>query len=134
MTDHNLTRQTSPLTRPVTPFMSHVFKVGFIMAVTVVIFESLIPPLYETGPGYFDKVLHFGAYGVLMVLAALAYPAKRLLPLAVTLFCLGGGIEITQSLMNQGRDGSWADQLANASGIALPMLLWMGAMKLRNRQ
>jgi hypothetical protein len=115
----------------VTPRLSHVFKVIFILAMTILIFESLIPPLYASGPGYHDKLLHFCAYGVLMVLGAIAYPAVRLLILALMLFCLGGGIELAQSLMGQGRDGSWADQFANSCGIALPIILWIGFVRLR---
>jgi len=133
MSEHSQNLPRSPFERPIGLRLSHGFKAVFILAVAVVIFESLIPPLSAAGPGHFDKIAHFAAYAVLAVLGGAAFPHIRLLILAVTLCVLGGGIEIAQALMGQGRDGSWADQLANVLGVGLPIILWAAAVKFRKR-
>jgi len=118
--------------RPVPAKMSHIFKAVFFLALIVITFESLIPPIATATPTQHDKLLHFAAYAVLMTLAGLAFPKARLINLAVFLFAVGGAIEIVQSLMGQGRDGNLGDQLANMSGVICPILLWLLIKKLRS--
>lgn len=129
MTSQPSEPKISPYIRPITPVASHVFKGILVLAIAVITHESLIPAFEATNPTQFDKFMHFGAYGVLMILAALAIPTARLTPMAILLFCYGGAIEIAQSLMAQGRDGSFADQFANGAGLIVPILLWMWIKK-----
>lgn len=98
-------------------------RMVFVIALAVVTFESLIAPAQSSTPSNFDKLVHFGAYFVLMYLATLAYPKFKLWVLGLFLFAWGGGIEIAQELMNRGRDGSLADQLANGGGVGAAFLL-----------
>jgi len=124
-------RNPSHFIRPIPVGFSHVFKAVFFLALIVIVFESLIPPIATATPTQHDKLLHFAAYAVLMTLASLAFPKARLINLAVLLFCVGGMIEIVQSLMAQGRDGNLADQLANMGGVICPILLWVWIKTLR---
>ncbi len=116
-----------------TQYASYGFKLVFIAAVTVITFESLIAPIHSATPSTHDKLVHFGAYFILSLLAFLAYPKVKLWILGLGLLVLGGGLEIAQELMKQGRDGSIADQLANGGGVVLGLILVKIFMAFFNR-
>jgi len=90
----------------------------FAFACLAVAWASLVPTTALPGVSLWDKAEHAGAYLVLTVLGAAAFPA-RLTRLTVGLFIGGVGIELLQSLMGLGRQGDPADALANTLGIAL---------------
>ncbi|XHS76338.1 VanZ family protein [Burkholderiaceae bacterium UC74_6] len=77
------------------------------------------PPQADLG---WDKLNHFSAFSTLMVFAAWSWPQHwRRAPLGLLTY--GGFIEIVQSFI-PGRDGEWADLLADAIGIALGVALF----------
>ena len=120
---------TAANSRPISGYWVIGFKCIFIAAVLLIIHESLIPAGNNSAPNNWDKIVHFIAYFVLSVLALLAFPRARLLPIIAGLTLLGVGIEIAQAMMPFGRSGSLADAIANMLGAALPTGLW----KLYNR-
>jgi len=77
------------------------------------------PPGADLG---WDKLNHATAFGTLMVFAAWSWPRQwRLAPAA--LLAYGGFVEIVQTFI-PGRDGEWADLLADGVGIALGVALF----------
>ena len=77
-------------------------------------------------PMIWDKELHFMAYFILALLAAVALRTNRnrLLGLA-GLVAMGGILEIVQGFI--GRDGSFYDEFANTLGVIAGGLLgWFG--------
>ena len=70
-----------------------------------------------------DKLLHIGAFGVLAVFAAAAYPAARLVTVFVCLVCFGGLIEVLQMLPGTQRTASWLDLLADAIAVGSTLFL-----------
>ena len=72
-----------------------------------------------------DKILHFIAYGGLTALAAAAWPRLALLWLLLGVSAVGALLELMQGLLSIGRTASFGDQLANMSGAALALLIWV---------
>lgn len=89
----------------------------FIAACATIVWLSLTPTTALPSVNMWDKVEHAGAYCVLALLGAWAFP-MRLWRLAAGLFALGVGVEIAQSVMGLGRQGDLLDALANSVGIA----------------
>lgn len=85
----------------------------------------LIAP--EAGPPpafpFQDKVFHIIAFACLTGPAVLVLPGRYLWFWIAHMLALGGGIEIVQARMAQGRSGDWLDFLADAVGIALAVLV-----------
>lgn len=91
--------------------------------VGMVSFAALRPP--SDGPGIvgLDKLLHAGAFAVLMVLALLASRGRHVGACLAGCLAFGGVIELAQWLMPYGREPSLADMAANGVGIALGLLV-----------
>ena len=94
----------------------------------------------EKAPQLFpwDKAEHFAAFYTLTVLAAAAFPQRRLLMLAVLLSAFGALIELVQTLPIVNRDADFWDWVADTIAIAaalLPLALiqWRGWFR-SNRQ
>ena len=81
---------------------------------------SLFPPPW-------DKAVHITAFGIIALLAGMAYPTKPLLLIWLLVFCIGGADEIHQIFI-PGRHAGFDDLTADLAGglIALP-----GIIKLR---
>lgn len=93
----------------------------FIALVLVIGWLALTPaPPRELTTGW-DKSNHLLAFASLMVSGRLAWP-RHWLALFVGLLAYGGAIELMQ-LQVPGRDGEWADLLADSIGLALGHLL-----------
>jgi len=104
----------------------------FLMAIATVIYGSLSPSLAPPGGGVIDKFEHAGAYGVLSVLALLAFETRRRQIVSlVFLFLLGSAIELAQGYLG-GREASAFDQAANTLGIFMAGTGYFWAM--RNRR
>lgn len=90
-----------------------------VLYVGLVSFAALRPP--SEGPGIvgLDKLLHAGAFAVLMLLAVLASRGRHIWACVAGCLVLGAMIELAQALMPFGREPSLADMAANAIGIAL---------------
>jgi VanZ family protein len=91
----------------------------FLAAMATVVYGSLSPSMAPPGGGIIDKFEHAGAYGVLSVLALLAFETRRrqIASLAF-LFLLGIAIELAQGYLG-GREASALDQAANTLGILI---------------
>jgi VanZ family protein len=89
---------------------------GIAVVVGCLVPNSWLPPLPN------DKLLHFGAFGVLTVLALRMAPDASAATLAMALLLSGWLIEVLQSWV-PGRKFCWRDIGANAAGIATAALL-----------
>jgi VanZ family protein len=90
---------------------------GLAVVVGCLVPNSWLPPLPN------DKLLHFGAYGALTVLALRMAPDGAAALLAATALLLAGWlIELLQSRV-PGRKFCWRDIGANAAGIVVAALL-----------
>jgi VanZ family protein len=91
----------------------------FLAILLAVLIGSLVPhdPLAQ-GSHVFDKVEHFGAYAILMVVGAWAARGRHK-AIAALLIALGLTIEFGQSWMHLGREGSVLDAVANTLGVAV---------------
>jgi VanZ family protein len=99
--------------------LHHISLALLVLAVATVLYGSLAPSLAPPGGGVIDKFEHAGAYGVLSVLALMAFERRQRQVIAlVGLFFLGIGIELMQGYLG-GREASALDQAANTLGILL---------------
>jgi hypothetical protein len=64
-----------------------------------------------------DKFTHFSGYGGLAFWFAGLARRSRYVVVGAFLIALGGGLEIAQGAMDQGRTADWWDMGANAAGI-----------------
>lgn len=101
-------------------------QVIFISYVLLVIFLSLVPQPAGAGGSNLDKIVHACLYGMMGVLAYIAFDTlgKRII-IFIFMFLLGVSLELLQIYI-PGRDASLYDALANATGLALSFLLcWL---------
>lgn len=91
--------------------------------VGLVSFAALRPPSDGPGIAGLDKLLHAGAFTVLIVLALLASRGRHVWTCMAGCLAFGGVIELAQWLMPFGREPSLADMAANATGIAIGLLV-----------
>jgi VanZ family protein len=118
--------------QPAPMMISRPFRIlVFVLACLAVVWGSLTPTSALPGVTLWDKFEHAGAYLVLSVLGAAAFPF-RFRRLAAGLFLGGVGVEVAQSLMGLGRQGDPVDALANTVGIALGLGLALAARRIFN--
>ena len=91
------------------------FRAGFWLAVGVTLYLTLRPAVAITTMS--DKTQHLISFGVLTLLAGLAYPRARLLPLGIVLSGLGAIIELLQPF--SGRTNDIKDWIADTAGVLL---------------
>ena len=72
-----------------------------------------------------DKANHFIGYFLLTMWFAGVSRRSRYLMVGALLIALGGGLEIAQGLMHEGRTADWLDFLANSLGVTTGMILAM---------
>lgn len=104
-------------------------QVIYISYVLLVIFLSLVPQPAGAGGSNLDKIVHACLYGIMGVLAYIAFDTlgKRII-IFIFMFLLGVLLELLQIYI-PGRDASLHDALANATGLALSFLLcWLYAI------
>lgn len=70
-----------------------------------------------------DKVQHIVAFGVLAILASLAYPRVSLVVIGLALSAFGAAIELIQTIPAISRDGSFADLVADTLAAGVVLLL-----------
>ena len=92
------------------------------LLVAGVIVGSLIPGQALEGIHTSDKVLHAGAYFVLMVWFAGFYRRGAYPLIAVVLLALGAALELLQGL-TQTRTTDWSDLVANGAGALAGLVL-----------
>gem|GEM_PF-3564739 len=114
------------LTRPTAQF-SILRKMALITVCLYLIlltYLSLVP-VVPGEPDVSDKLLHFIAYGGLTGLAAAAWPRLKIIYLFFGVSFVGALLEFGQGVLNIGRMASFADQIANMSGAALALAIWI---------
>jgi VanZ family protein len=89
----------------------------------VIVYMSLTPHPPSIGFRYEDKLDHLFAYGTLMLWFAQLFRAPwTRLQLALAFVAMGVGLEFIQG-MTEYREYEVADMAANASGVAIGLLL-----------
>lgn len=86
------------------------------MATAFIAYKSLVPTELSSDITHFDKILHFVAYFGLAGLFMAGLPRRSIIMIILSISVLGALIEILQTLMNLGRDGSIMDMMANSLG------------------
>ncbi|MFC5571313.1 VanZ family protein [Lysobacter yangpyeongensis] len=94
------------------------------LAIAAVVVLSLTPPPAMSVPRNFDKVEHLVGYGGLSAFAVLLFAGWRgQVRAGLGLVALGVALEFAQALLTRTRMADPADALANATGVALGLLL-----------
>lgn len=106
--------------------MNRLLPLVFWLAVAVTLYVTLRPITVVVAGS--DKTHHAITFGVLMLLAGMAYPRMRLLPLAAGLAGFGALIEIAQPWF--ARTGDVGDWIADAIGILIALLVLPSARRL----
>ena len=97
---------------------------GGILLVVGVLSCSLVPGEYvEDAMVWNDKVTHALAYAGLTLWFMGIFPRRRYGWVVLGLVLLGATIEVLQGSMAFGRQGDYADLLANSSGILVGLVL-----------
>lgn len=117
---------------PALPHPSRLLVVAFVLAALGVAWFSLAPEVPAPVAGYSDKLQHFAAYGVLMLLG-LAAGARPWLVLGAAVVAFGAGVEVLQGLVPSGRTGSVLDGVANALGVGAASAAWWVVERVRDR-
>lgn len=95
----------------------------FWLALVFTLVMALLPkPPQVPLPGG-DKVLHMAAFAVLSLLAALAFPRRRMIELFAGLAALGALIEVLQMIPVLHRDAEFADWVVDCAAIAVTLVL-----------
>lgn len=95
---------------------------GFVAAYAIVLFYSIVPLSLDAGHGS-DKVMHFLAYfGLMGLLGAGLQRSRSLIFVAIFMVLTGGGLELVQAALPH-RQASWADMVANLSGIGVAAII-----------
>ena len=94
------------------------WSLGFLLTALVIVL-SLVPAVPDIGLDFqnADKLEHAAAYFAMSSWFAGLLPRARFWLIAVVLLLLGASVEVSQLLMNVGREADWADELANAGGV-----------------
>jgi VanZ family protein len=89
----------------------------FVVAVTTVVYVSLLPDDSLIQTQLWDKLEHFLAYALLAAIGSAAFPTSSALrPVGLGLCALGIGLEVAQTQV-RGRSGDPIDALANGLGV-----------------
>jgi VanZ family protein len=101
-----------------------VWLAGGVLLVLGVLVGSLAPGEYvEDAMLSSDKVTHALAYTGLTLWFTGMFPTRRHGWVVLALFLLGAMIEVLQAVMPFGRQGDFADLLANSTGILVGVVL-----------
>ena len=100
-----------------------IIRFAFVVALGAVTVGSLVPGTYVAGIDIWDKALHLVGYGILALLAALAFEFRGAAwRIAAGLGLWGGMIEVAQQYV-PGRSADWIDAAINAAGVVSGLLL-----------
>lgn len=103
---------------------------GAVLCTLVIAVLSLLPGGDLPKQNLNDKLNHFIAYGVLMVLVTLARGRMALIGAMALIIVYGLGLEALQGVMPYGRSASWLDALANTGGVLIGGVVGLGADQL----
>lgn len=125
-------RSRRPSLPELSPLARRYGAAAFVLWLLAILFLSLAPAEATLAPELWgDKVRHALAYFVLTGLGLLAFGPRWTLLMGIA--SLGAGVEVAQATMGFGRQGEWADLLANLSGEALAVALWLVVSRLGRR-
>jgi VanZ family protein len=113
---------------PINPVFFRQFALTcLVLLVTAIFIGGEQPGAGSLFPPPWDKVVHITAYGIIAILAGMAYPNRPLALILLLTVCIGGSDEIHQIFI-PGRHAGFDDLTADLVGglIALP-----GITKLR---
>ena len=92
---------------------------GFISALILVLILALLPQEIAVQVSSSDKIDHFAAFVVLMMLGQLAFPARFHLALGLGLMGFGASIEVLQGLPGLNRSPDVLDWLVEVAAILM---------------
>ena len=92
---------------------------GFISALILVLILALLPQEIAVQVSSSDKIDHFAAFAVLMMLGQLAFPARFHLALGLGLMGFGASIEVLQGLPGLNRSPDVLDWLVEVAAILM---------------
>lgn len=95
----------------------------FWLALLFTLVMALLPKPPQVPLAGGDKVLHMAAFAVLSLLAALAFPRRRVIELFAGLAALGALIEVLQMIPVLHRDAEFGDWVADCTAIAVTLVL-----------
>lgn len=110
------------------------FRVLLFLALLIILFGSLSSGSSMPSINNVDKILHLLAYGGLSWLAIPSFHNSAVWKVFCVLVSFGVGIEIAQSLMDFGRQGSLLDIYANVAGVILGVLFWVTFKVLKSKK
>lgn len=96
----------------------------FILLLVIYTFLSLSPAPGESIPLYNDKLMHFSGYLVAGLSISFAWPLSQWWHKALFLLAYSTAIEVIQHFLPT-RSFSYMDMLANTSGIALGLAVFV---------
>ncbi|WP_460098361.1 VanZ family protein [Qipengyuania sp. 483] len=106
-----------------TPMKSEtLIRIGFLALLAVIFVMANMPGNDAPSVFSYDKLNHMLAFFVLSVGATIAWPRANPLVAVALLSIYGGAIELSQWVMNLGRQADWRDIAANSVAIALGMI------------
>jgi VanZ family protein len=112
-----------PIRTPSSAFPSWFPSAVWVLAILAVAIGSLEPKLAPPSAHDLDKLVHFGAYGLLAFLPVANFrPGLGRWAAVLLVLGLGWGLEFAQAHV-PGRDFSVVDGIANASGVLTGSLL-----------
>lgn len=91
----------------------------FALASVAVLVLGLMPQDFAIHVSSSDKIDHFAAFAVLMIVGQFAFPAKYHLWVGLGLICFGGAIELLQAIPSLGRSPDWIDWLVEVAAICV---------------
>ncbi|MEH3106996.1 MAG: hypothetical protein PGN09_06800 [Sphingomonas fennica] len=109
-------------------------RILFWLGLAVAVALAAMPHPPHMLDGIWDKAQHMGAFAVLALACAMAYPQTPLLRIGERLSFLGAMIELVQSIPAVGRDCDIRDWLADTFAIAVTLALVAMARRRRQRR
>jgi VanZ family protein len=95
----------------------------FWLALVFTLVMALLPKLPQVLLPGGDKVAHMAAFAALSLLAALAFPRRRMIELFAAMAALGAAIEVLQMIPALNRDAELVDWVADCAASLVVLVL-----------
>ena len=90
---------------------------GFVLAIILILILGLLPQQIAVHMSSSDKIDHFAAFAVLMILGQLAFPARFHVALGLGLIGFGALIEVLQAVPELNRSPDLLDWLVEIAAV-----------------